>query len=207
MVLTEGMGPAGTRQAGIVLAAGAGRRMGMPKALVRSADGEPWVARAARVLLDGGCSYVAVVLGARAEEARILVPGDSRVSSVVAERWEDGMSASLREGLLFLGRLDEPLDAAVITLVDLPGLTPAVVTRLSADADEHSLRQATYDGRPGHPVLVGRAHWEPLMQTLRGDEGGRRYLGAHGAERVECGDLADGRDVDTPHEDAPSPGR
>ena len=46
--------------------------------------------------------------------------------------------------------------------------------------------------------MIGRSHWSPLAQTLRGDEGGRRYLRAHGAERVECGGVADGRDVDTP---------
>ena len=190
-------------QAGIVLAAGAGSRMGMPKALVRTPDGEPWTARAVRLLLEGGCARVVVVLGARAEEARPLVPADPRVGTLVVAGWEEGLAASLRAGLRWAERLDPPAVAAVVTLVDLPGLTPAVVRRMTEDASEQSLRQAEYDGRPGHPVVIGRAHGSALAATLRGDEGGRRYLRAHGAERVECGRLADGRDVDTPQDELP----
>ena len=55
---------------GLLLAAGAGRRMGMPKALVRDDAGEPWLVRGVRALRDGGCDAVTVVLGAGAEEAR-----------------------------------------------------------------------------------------------------------------------------------------
>jgi CTP:molybdopterin cytidylyltransferase MocA len=190
-------------RAGIVLAAGAGSRMGMPKALVRTPGGEPWTARAVRLLLDGGCSRVVVVLGARAEEALPLVPKDKRVSTLVIAGWEEGLSVSLRAGLRWVERLTPQPDAAVVTLVDLPGLTPAVVRRLTEHAGEDTLRQAQYDGRPGHPVVVGRAHWPGLGRTLRGDEGGRRYLRANGAERVECGRLADGRDVDTPQDELP----
>jgi len=189
--------------AGIVLAAGAGSRMGVPKALLRTPDGEPWSARAVRLLLEGGCSRVVVVLGARAQEALPLVPTDERVSTLVVARWDEGLSVSLRGGLRWVERLAPQPDAAVVTLVDLPGLTPAVVRRLTENAGEDTLRQATYDGRPGHPVVVGRAHWPAMGATLRGDEGGRGYLRANGAERVECGRLADGRDVDTPQDELP----
>ena len=175
----------------------------MPKALVRTPDGEPWTARAGRLLLEGGCSRVVVVLGPRAEEARPLVPADPRVRTLVVAGWEEGLSVSLRAGLRWVERFDPSAVAAVVTLVDLPGLTPAVVRLLTEDAGEQTLRQAEYDGRPGHPVVIGRAHWSALGKTLRGDEGGRRYLRAHGAERVECGRLADGRDVDTPEDELP----
>ncbi|WP_434316073.1 nucleotidyltransferase family protein [Leifsonia sp. P73] len=173
--------------AGIVLAAGAGRRMGIPKSLVRTPEGDPWSARAARLLLEGGCSRVVVVLGARAEEALRLVPTDERVGALVVAGWEEGLSTSLRAGLRWVERLSPAPVTAVVTLVDLPGLTPEVVRRLTDGADGRSLRQAAYDGRPGHPVVVGRTHWAALGRTLRGDEGGRRYLRAHEAERVECG--------------------
>ncbi|WP_158866296.1 nucleotidyltransferase family protein [Leifsonia sp. AG29] len=190
-------------QAGIVLAAGAGSRMGAPKALLRTPDGEPWSARAARLLLDGGCSRVVVVLGARSEEAVPLVPADPRVGTLVVAGWEAGLSVSLRAGLRWAERLAPAAAVAVVTLVDLPGLAPEVVRRLTEDAGEDTLRRAAYDGRPGHPVVLGRRHWSALAQTLRGDEGGRRYLSAHGAERVECRRWADGRDVDTPDDELP----
>ena len=54
---------------GLLLAAGAGSRMGTPKALVRGDDGEPWLVRGVRTLVGGGCTQVDVVLGASAEEA------------------------------------------------------------------------------------------------------------------------------------------
>ena len=60
---------------GLLLAAGAGSRMGMPKALVRADDGEPWLVRGVRTLVEGGCAQVTVVLGASAEEALPLLEG------------------------------------------------------------------------------------------------------------------------------------
>jgi hypothetical protein len=86
---------------GLLLAAGAGRRMGMPKALV-SDDSGSWLQRGVATLRDGGCSRVTVVLGAEAERARALMEGLD-VSVVVAEDWAQGMGASLRAGLRSLG--------------------------------------------------------------------------------------------------------
>lgn len=172
---------------GIVLAAGAGTRHGGPKALVPD-----WLDGATRLLLDAGCARVVVVLGAGADEARNLVPSDARVEVRVATDWSEGMGASLREGLAHATG-----DAVLITLVDLPGTPGSVVSRLiPSESLEDSLRQATYEGRPGHPVLVGRAHWKALSETLAGDRGARPYLRTHGVTEVECGDLHHGRDED-----------
>ena len=88
--------------AGLVLAAGAGTRMGMPKALVEDESG-PWLSRAVQALTDGGCDDVTVVLGAAVDEAAALVPG---TAIVVAEDWAEGMGASLRAGLTALADRD-----------------------------------------------------------------------------------------------------
>lgn len=179
---------------GLVLAAGAGSRMGRPKALVRGDDGVPWVERAVRVLRDGGCGKVTVVLGAAAEEARALVPDDADV--VVARRWDEGMSASLRAGLRSVE--DSTATAVLIHLVDLPDVGPDVVRRLAATGVwTGALARASYSSRPGHPVLVGRDHWAGIVASAGGDAGAREYLRSRGAAEVECGDLAGGRDVDT----------
>ena len=177
---------------GIVLAAGAGTRHGGPKALV-----EGWLADATQLLLDGGCERVVVVLGAGADEARETITADERVMTVEATDWADGMGASLRAGLAHATG-----DAVLITLVDLPGTPVTVVDRLLGDTqagptNRQTLRQATYDGRPGHPVLVGADHVTALSQTLRGDRGARPYLLTHGVIEVECGDLHHGRDEDS----------
>src|SRR5215217_5375229 len=105
---------------GILLAAGAGTRMGKPKALVVGEDGTPWLHAALRSLQDGGCDRVTVVLGASAKEAGWLLAqapsGRSRL--VLAEDWAEGMGASLRAGLTDAAGAAEEADAVVVTLVD-----------------------------------------------------------------------------------------
>jgi CTP:molybdopterin cytidylyltransferase MocA len=175
---------------GLLLAAGAGRRMGRPKALV-----DTWLVDAVTALREGGCTRVTVVLGAGAEEARPLLEGyDAEV--VVAADWAEGMGASLRTGLQSLA---EDATAALVTLVDLPDVGSDVVRRmLDVPFSADTLARAAYDGAPGHPVLIGRSHWAGVIESATGDQGARTYLGGHEVELVECGDLATGRDVDGP---------
>jgi CTP:molybdopterin cytidylyltransferase MocA len=194
-------------QVGLLLAAGAGRRMGGPKALLRDAHGVPFLDRALGVLLEGGCDRVTVVLGASADEVQGVLDEagwseDPAVDVVVAEDWDEGMGASLRAGLRSLADCGPGVDAVLVSLVDLPDIDVAVLRRVvaagSATSGGHVLVRATYDGRPGHPVLIGREHWAGVAATARGDHGARDYLAAHDHVSCECGDLATGRDVDRP---------
>lgn len=183
---------------GLLLAAGAGRRMGLPKALITTPGGRPWLDVAVRALL--GCTdEVVVVLGCRADAAAALLPQDARIRPVVAPDWELGMGASLRTGLATLLE-GGGHQAALVHLVDLPDVPAAVAARVleAAGGDLFDgLARATYDGRPGHPVLLGRRHWAPLAASASGDRGARDYLAARAVALVECGDLATGRDRDT----------
>lgn len=182
---------------GIVLAAGGGTRAGGPKASRRTPDGTAWIAVSTTMLLSAGCPRVVVVLGAGEHLARPLVPSDPRVTVAVANDWERGMSASLRTGIAASTGV-----AALVTLVDLPDLPESVARRvLGAGVGADALRQATFDSRPGHPVLIGAAHWDAVSRSLEGDRGARDYLMAHGVLEVECGDLTDGADVDLPPAD------
>ena len=170
--------------------------MGRPKALVEL-EGEPLVTRALRTLVDGGAVPVVVVLGAEATRVRAVLP--TGVWAVEAPDWADGMSASLRAGLRALDAT--PADAAVVHLVDLPGVTAAAVARLAAVTSRDTLARAAYGGRPGHPVLLGRAHWAGVCAAAVGDAGARGYLaGRADVALVECGDLAEPDDVDTPEQ-------
>jgi len=197
------------RVAGLLLAAGAGRRFGGPKALV-SRGGPLWVESAAAALRDGGCAPVVVVLGAGADEvrARAVLPG-----AVVVEnaRWATGMGSSLRAGLAALGPAGRAgpaasgvdaagVDAVVVLPVDTPGIAAGAVRRFVALAAPSALARATYAGAPGHPVLIGRDHWAGVSASAAGDAGARDYLRAHGATPVPCEDVADGADVDRPED-------
>jgi CTP:molybdopterin cytidylyltransferase MocA len=175
--------------AGVLLAAGAGTRFGMPKVL--AAEGE-WLRATVTALNDGGCDEVVVVLGA----AVVGVPAPSR--AVVANDWADGLAASLRAGMaaVALGRAE----FAVLQPVDTPDVGADVVARVLAAARcaPHGIARAIYRRRPGHPVVIARRHWAALVESAHGDEGGRAFLRRHADQvvAVECSDLASGGDVD-----------
>ena len=181
--------------AAVVLAAGGGRRYGMPKALVEY-DGSLLVERAVRTA-GTVCDPVLVVLGAQAVD--VWRQADLAGATVVANAdWESGMASSLRTGLDGLRGWPGRVDAALVTLVDMPGMTPQALERLRAVAAPGVLAVATYDGVRGHPVLLGRDHWAGVAASASGDEGARRYLATHGAVEVDCTGLADPLDLDEP---------
>jgi CTP:molybdopterin cytidylyltransferase MocA len=188
------------RIAGLLLAAGEGRRYGMPKALA-SVDGQRMPEIALATLRAGGADPIIAVIGAVADEARTAVAwGDA----VVVENpdWATGMGSSLRIGLAALGETDA--DAALILLVDTPGITAAALDRVADAARAGDARQvllaAAYGGRQGHPVMIGRAHWAGVAASAVGDTGAKPYLIAHAddLQLIDCDDVADGRDIDTP---------
>jgi CTP:molybdopterin cytidylyltransferase MocA len=174
---------------GVLLAAGAGTRMGMPKALVRDADGVPWVVRSVRVLRDGGCGPIGVVVGAAAEEVAALLV-DEDVTIVPSPDWQTGMSASLRSGLSWAA--ETPAEAVVVHLVDMPDVGADVVRRVLAagvGSGEAVLARAGYDGRAGYPILMGRTHWEGAKAAATGDRGAGSYLKRAGCPLIPCDDL------------------
>ncbi|MFI8307002.1 NTP transferase domain-containing protein [Streptomyces sp. NPDC085927] len=198
--------------AGLLLAAGGGRRLGgRPKALLTH-RGRPLVEHAVGALRAGGCARVHVVLGARADDvrARAELPDCVLVDN---PDWERGMGSSLRAGLASLAGTEAR--AALVLLVDQPGIGPRAVARVLAayaaretgypqDAREGGEAQdllvsATYAGVRGHPVLFGATHWAGVAAAATGDQGARAYLKEHADDiaLVECGDVAEAYDIDT----------
>lgn len=172
---------------GVVLAAGGGRRYGMPKVKVQG-----WLPAAVSAVAGGGCGQVAVTLGA----AKVAVPAG--VEAVTVPDWRTGLSASVRAGLRYAS--GTPADFVVLHVIDTPDVGAAVVARVvqRAVAARSGLARAVFAGRPGHPVVIARRHWPAVMTTLRGDHGAGPFLSdAEGVAQVECGDLASGADHDT----------
>jgi molybdenum cofactor cytidylyltransferase/nicotine blue oxidoreductase len=172
----------------------------MPKALVEY-EGSLLVERAVRTA-RAVCDPVLVVLGAQAVDVWRRAELDG--ATVLANKdWESGMASSLRTGLDGLRGWPGRVDAALVLLVDMPGMTPAALQRLAEHAAPDVLATATYDGVRAHPVLIGREHWAGVSETATGDEGARRYLAAHGVTEVDCTGLADPADLDFPPESRP----
>ncbi|MFF3019476.1 NTP transferase domain-containing protein [Streptomyces sp. NPDC057939] len=189
---------AGPTVAGLLLAAGGGRRLGgRPKALLPH-RGRPLVENAVRVLREAGCGPIHVVLGASAAEVRERA---DLTDCVVVDNpdWEEGMGSSLRVGLDSLAGTGA--GAALVSLVDQPGIGSAAVARVrEAYRSPTSLVAAAYDGERGHPVLFGADRWADIVRTATGDRGARVHLREHAKEviLVECGDIAQDYDIDTP---------
>jgi nicotine blue oxidoreductase len=176
--------------AGLLLAAGAGSRLGRPKALVEL-GGQRLVDRGVHTLADGGCVPVLVVLGAAETEL------PDRASTVKNPDWATGMGSSVRAGI---DALPPDVDAVIIALADQPLVTPDAVRRL-LEAREQGARAAvaTYKGNQRNPVMLGREYWSTVYGMAVNDVGARAFLRAysHVVTPVACDDIADPEDIDT----------
>jgi CTP:molybdopterin cytidylyltransferase MocA len=175
---------------GLILAAGEGRRFGGTKQLAEL-EGRPLLEHALEAMT--GVTPRVVVLGHAAAKIRRGVNMHG-ASVVECEDWEEGQAASLRAGLAALAHCD----AVVVVLGDQPGMTAEAVAAIVAEPGGDAVR-ATYDGTPGHPVLLRR----PLLDRageLRGDTGFRDLLESATVREVEIGGLADPADIDTREE-------
>jgi CTP:molybdopterin cytidylyltransferase MocA len=196
---------------GVLLAAGEGRRFGGPKALAEL-RGELLVERGVRLLIEGGCAEVVVVLGAGADEVRRRVALGQKlgqglgqelrqelgqVRTVVNHQWPTGMGSSLAAGLraLALGT-----GAAVVALVDQPLVGPAAVRRLARAWREGAMAAvATYGGQLRNPVLFDQSLWPEVVASATGDKGAREFLRSRAdlVTPVACDDTGAPDDVDT----------
>jgi molybdenum cofactor cytidylyltransferase len=180
--------------AGVILAAGAGRRFGGVKQLALY-DGEPLVRRACRTAIGAGLAPVIVVLGAHADIVRDAIR-DLAVEPVLCPTWDEGMGASLRFGVEH--STVRIVDEFVVLLADQPLVTPAhiralVDARRTAGADV----AATDTGATiGVPAVFARSLL-PALAALSGDRGARDIIAA-ARSRVVVPFADAAVDIDTP---------
>jgi nicotine blue oxidoreductase len=185
---------------GMVLAAGRSRRMGRSKALLPCAPAtETFVARAARVLRQGGIPDV-IVVGRPEDEAlrahlRGLVPIPTFVENPDAAR---GQLSSVNAGLAHARA--RGATAVVVMPVDLPLVRPdSVAALLLAAAGGAPMARVAHAGRGGHPVLFRDVVFDDLRTA-------DPAIGAKAVLRARAGDVLDVevddpgvlRDVDAP---------
>lgn len=178
---------------GLILAAGAGTRFGDKPKQLANLDGRPLLDHA----IAAQCAVVeleriVVVLGAYAEQILSRVEF-MRADPVICERWQDGQAASLRRGIEYLTD-GAHVNKVIVTLGDQPRIRPELIARF---LEEPPGTRATYDGRPGHPVVLGPVQMRAIAR-LHGDRGARELL--RGGATIECGQLSAARDVDTPED-------
>jgi molybdenum cofactor cytidylyltransferase len=183
---------------GIVLAAGASSRMGVPKPLLTLGD-RTFLARILEAFRDGGVASAVVVVrpglaGLTGEVDRV---GFGRV--VENPQPDAGQLSSLLVGL---DAVDTPeVTGVLVTLVDVP-LVSAVTVRAvlgQAGNSRAPILRAVHRGRHGHPVLFQRAIFDALRQADP-NLGAKAVLRSHPVEDVEVGDAGIAEDIDTPED-------
>ncbi len=181
----------------VILAAGASTRFGSPKQLAEL-DGRPLLQHVLDTVNGvADLDPVVVVVGAHHEAVlEGIDPGRARVAICLG--WDEGIAASLRAGLAALQEEDE-LERVVVVLGDTPLLESAVIEDVLAAAVAAPPAvpvRATYDGHPGHPVVLPVQLLDAAGE-LTGDEGARELLQGGPVLLVEAGGPG-GIDVDTP---------
>ena len=172
----------------LIPAAGNSSRLGRPKQLVRTRDGEPLVHRAARLSREAGCARVLVVEGAVSLREAL---GGLDVGLVRCDDWAKGPGASLRAGAAQLGA-DE---TALVWLVDQWGLDAVQLRALLAAPGD--VAAAFYDGGLGVPARFAPSHTH-VLRALPDEAGARAWLRANAA-RVTAVELPEAAvDLDTP---------
>lgn len=176
-----------------MLAAGRGSRFDGIKQLAPF-RGRPLIEHAVEAIATALDAPPVVVLGHEAE--RIAAEADLGGAEIaVCPDWDRGQAASLRTGVEAILARRPRATAAAIVLGDQPLITAAAIRRVVSAPSAPFLR-ATYDGRPGHPVLLDRSLFAAATGQT-GDQGLRGLIAERGAEPVECGDLGSDADIDT----------
>ena len=162
--------------AAIVLAAGASRRLGQPKQLLRH-GGETMIARAVRLAGEAGVAPVIAVLGAEQERIRATVEFGNAIV-VVNNDWELGMATSIQAGLRAVEEALPQVAGALILACDQPRLTAEHLRGLlEGFAAESGLAivASAYAGGMGVPAVFPRGVFAAL-DGLKGDQGARALL-------------------------------
>lgn len=182
-----------------MLAAGASRRLGRPKQLVRH-KGATLLERTVNAAVHGGADPVVVVLGAAADTIQPQLPiFPKSVRFVRHARWAKGMGTSIACGVEALVATDPTVRAVLILVCDQPRLNPAVLKRFLAEArvNPGKILLADHGAGRGPPVLFPRRYFGELLK-LRGDTGARGIHRNH-PEAVATIPFPGGAfDIDTP---------
>jgi molybdenum cofactor cytidylyltransferase len=189
---------------GVIPAAGKSTRMGRPK-LTLPLAGKTVLEHVLHALGAADVGPTVVVVGPHVRELAPLAEA-AGARALLLPRETDGMRATVEEGLRWLEHWYKPRhdDAWLLVPADHPGLDAECIRQLvhcwPPDAP-HSIVIPTYQGKRGHPTLIGWRHVAGI-RALPPDRGLNRYIREHAANTLEFALDCPGVvcDLDTPED-------
>jgi molybdenum cofactor cytidylyltransferase len=182
----------------VILAAGAGNRMGVPKQLL-PLGGQAMIRWVAGVACQSAVQDVVVVTGAHHKAVAEALQNLS-VRLVHNADWAAGQAGSVKVGIK--AALQYNSIAALFLLADQPLITVELIDQLLATyyAGKGSIIMPVYQGRRGNPVLFDLVQWHDELLALRGDQGARQIIFEHPEEVASVSSNCEEIfwDVDTP---------
>lgn len=157
----------------VILAAGSSSRLGQPKQLVPW-EGVPLIRHSAITALKANLGLVIVVLGSSADPCRAALEG---LDLIITENkdWDGGMGSSIACGMKALKAANP--ENVIITLCDLPLITPEIFTDLTALRNSEKTEVvASHNGESHAPPILFSRNRFPVLASLTGHLGARKLL-------------------------------
>ena len=180
----------------IILAAGSSRRFGTENKLLADFRGKPLLAHVLGVVSSLTAAKKLLVTGH--DRDRVAALGESfGILPVHNDQHLAGMGTSIACGVK---NLDSTVAGVFIVPGDMPLISAEHFLKLAASLrTSETICRPLFDGRPGHPVLFGRAHFSALAM-LEGEKGAQAVINAAADNLVtiEQGNADVTYDVDTP---------
>lgn len=187
--------------AALILAAGRSTRMGVPKMALPVEGGQALIAYVVSIFKASGADPVFVVTGAHRDQVEAAVAHEGVLLVHNQDFNQGGMLRSVKVGLRAVER--SPAGAVLVCPGDMPALERATLEALIAawEGGAEALYAPSFQTRRGHPLLIGRAHWDEIQKLPQGSSL-RDYLKSRERDvgYVVVQDSGIVQDLDTPED-------
>ncbi|WP_341215969.1 nucleotidyltransferase family protein [uncultured Wocania sp.] len=160
----------------VILAAGASKRMGTPKQLLKWGN-TTLLGNAIETALKLSVKEMIVVLGANYNAIKKEL-GHYPITILNNEDWQKGLGKSLAFGVEYITSSKQKVDGILVTLADQPLINAEFLNKLIDEFNkkEHPIIATSYKNKKyGVPVIFDKIYFEELL-ALNDDYGAKHLL-------------------------------
>lgn len=164
----------------LLLAAGASRRMGQAKQLLKITPTQTLIAHTIGLIQTIPCQQSAVILGANAALIEPVIATEN-IPIVHNPNWKKGMGTSVQYGLRYVLQQTPDLEAVLLLVCDQPYLTRELLQELinTYQYTQSPIIASKYENEQlGVPALLTKQFF-PQLLALEEDRGARKIIQQH----------------------------